>query len=582
EDEALQFAASAYPIDAPHAVMEVWRALEAEFPDELREVGLEVTTSIDLDLHNRTQAIVQRQLALLNDEETGNQIPVNANNAAVVVMDPMTGEVLTMLGSPDYFDDATSGAMNLARIPRQPGSTLKPFTYALAMDPTRPDPWTATEMIVDVRTPFVTRRLESYVPSNYTLNEHGPVTLREALGSSYNIPAVIALEQVGVEPFIQFMTDLGVTQLAQNPQVDLSVTLGGGEVRLENLTAAYGALANGGQRVTPTLLREVRTADGEVLWQHQPTIGERVLDDRVAFLTTDILTDDNARIPNFGQNSLLNVGFPAAAKTGTTTDFRDNWVLGYSPQLVVGVWVGNADYTPMRFATGLTGAGPIWHHVMRDAHKDRPEIAFEVPVGLSRTDVCLPSGMLPTAACPATRSEWFIDGTAPTEPDTMFQAFTVDVRTGLPADATTPPAFVIDEVFMVLPPEARDWGLRNNIPAPPIGLVMTNGDEADYRVRSPDPYTTFEISRMLPAESQQIRLLAAVPPDAVEVRYRLNGREIAIVRDAPFEAWWTLQPGDFTLETEVIRADGTRLSLESVPFAVQLPQVDLGDYDVGG
>ena len=368
-EEPLQFASSPYPIAAPHAVMEVWRELEERYPTELYEQGLDVTTTIDLSLSNTAQEIVRNQLALLNDNVTGNQIPVEANNAAVVVMNPHTGEVLTMLGSPDYFDDAISGAMNLALVPRQPGSTLKPFTYALNMNPESASPWTASQMLIDVRTPFVTRRLESYVPANFDLQEHGPVTLREALGSSYNIPAVIALDEVGVSPFIQFMTDLGITELAENTNVDLSVTLGGGEVRLLNLTAAYGALANGGTRITPTLIREVKTADGEMLYQHATSQGERIIDPRVTYLITNILSDDGARRPAFGVNSVLNIGRPAAAKTGTTTDFRDNWVMGYTPDLVVGVWVGNADYTPMTLATGITGAGPIWHHVTRAALK---------------------------------------------------------------------------------------------------------------------------------------------------------------------------------------------------------------------
>lgn len=569
--EPLQFAASPYPISAPHAVLEVWRQLEARYPAELYGQGLDVTTTLDLDLHNTALEVVRGQLALLNDTETGNQIPVAAHNAAVVVLDPHTGEVLTMLGSPDYFDDSVSGAMNLALVPRQPGSTLKPFTYALAMDPARSSPWTATQMIVDVRTPFVTRRLESYVPANFDLQEHGPVTLREALASSYNIPVVIALEHIGVTPFIQFMTDLGITQLSQNTDVDLSVALGGGEVRLYNLAAAYGALANGGMRVHPTLIREVRTAGGDLLHTHQPQTGKRVLDERVAFLITDILRDDGARRPAFGVNSVLNIGRPAAAKTGTTTDFRDNWVVGYTPELVVGVWVGNADYTPMTLATGITGAGPIWHQVTRAALKNTPQRPFAVPNGLTQLEVCVPSGMLPTPDCPQTRVEWFITGTEPTTPDTLYQSFTVDTRTGTLADDTTPPDQRTDTVYMVLPPEAQDWGIRNGIPVPPGMGNTAEPPTTTYRVRSPDAYTLYEISPVLPEDTQQIRLLAAVPNDTIAVHYHMNGEPVAVVTEAPYEAWWTLEVGEFTLETEVVRANGSRLQLDPVPFTVQLP-----------
>ncbi|MEL7235872.1 MAG: penicillin-binding transpeptidase domain-containing protein, partial [Chloroflexota bacterium] len=242
--DELQFAAVPYPIEAPHAVMAVWRELEATYPEALYNTGLEVVTTFDLDWHNAAQRIVARELERLNNPETRARIPANAHNAAVVALDPYTGEVRVMLGSPDFFDDNISGAVNLALTPRQPGSTLKPFTYAAAMNPESAQPYTAATVLMDVRTPFITRRLESYVPANFDLQEHGPVRVREALGSSFNIPAVIALEDVGVTPFIQLMTDMGVEQLALNNDVDLSVTLGGGEVRLLNLAGAYGALAN--------------------------------------------------------------------------------------------------------------------------------------------------------------------------------------------------------------------------------------------------------------------------------------------------------------------------------------------------
>ena len=577
-DEPLAFAATPYPIAAPHAVMEVWRQVEATYPDALYTQGLDVITTIDLTLHTATRQIVRRELALLNDTETGNRIPVEADNAAVVILDPATGDVLTLLGSPDYFDERISGAMNLALVPRQPGSTLKPFTYAMLLDPTRPAPWTAAEMIVDVRTPFVTRRLESYVPANFDLQEHGPVTLREALASSYNIPAVIALEQIGVGPFIQLMTDLGVSALSENPEVDLSVTLGGGEVRLLNLTGAYAALANGGRSVQPRLIREVRTAGGDVLYRAGATPGEQVLDERVAFLITDILADDGARIPGFGANSLLNIGRLVAAKTGTTTDFRDNWVMGYTPDVVVGVWVGNADYTPMKYATGLSGAGPIWHHVMRATLKNTPERAFATPAGVMPATVCVPSGMAPTAACPTTRREWFIDGTAPTEPDTLYQTYRIDTRTGQLADDTTPAAYIREATYMHLPPEAADWGLRNRIPPPPTR--QTAAADTTYRVRSPDPYTLYEISPVLPPEAQQIRLIAAVPPDTQAVHYTINGEPVASVTEAPYAAWWQLSVGTFTLETQVVRSDGSREQLPPVPFTVQ-PPPDGASFDGG-
>ncbi|MEL6149128.1 MAG: transglycosylase domain-containing protein [Chloroflexota bacterium] len=564
--DELQFAAVPYPIEAPHAVMAVWRELEATYPEALYNTGLEVVTTFDLDWHNAAQRIVARELERLNNPETRARIPANAHNAAVVALDPYTGEVRVMLGSPDFFDDNISGAVNLALTPRQPGSTLKPFTYAAAMNPESAQPYTAATVLMDVRTPFITRRLESYVPANFDLQEHGPVRVREALGSSFNIPAVIALEDVGVTPFIQLMTDMGVEQLALNNDVDLSVTLGGGEVRLLNLAGAYGALANGGTRVQPALISSITTADGDTLYEHRSVAGQRVLDERVAFIVTDMLADDGARHRGFGANSLLNIGRPAAAKTGTTTDFRDNWVLGYTPELVVGVWVGNASYEPMQNVTGLSGAGPIWHRFIREVTDGTPRTPFTRPDGVERVDICALSGMLPTDACTVTRSEWFITGTAPTEPDDYHQFFEIDTATGQLATAATPPERRTERVYVVLPPPVRAWGARNGIPEPPA-LPQTQ-QSAALRIVSPDPYTTYEIDPVLPRESQRVKLAVSAPLDTVRVTYRLNGEPVAVADAAPYEAWWQLAVGEYTLTAEIARADGGVETLESVPFTV--------------
>ncbi len=200
------------------------------------------------------------------------KVPANATDAALVAMDPYTGQVLTMLGSPDYFDENIDGAVNAALALRQPGSALKPFTYAAAMNPDRPDPFTAATMLLDVETPFVTRKLESYTPANFGQVEHGPVLVREALASSFNIPAVITLDRIGIDALVTLAANAGLTSLASNTSVDLAITLGGGEVRLLDMAQAYSVFPNGGYRVQPTFLLKVtdRKAD-QVIYQWQPT-----------------------------------------------------------------------------------------------------------------------------------------------------------------------------------------------------------------------------------------------------------------------------------------------------------------------
>ncbi|MDX2159947.1 MAG: PBP1A family penicillin-binding protein [bacterium] len=569
--EPLQFAASPFPIQAPHFVMAVIRQLERDYPDGLTRDGLDVITTLDLGWLTTAQTIVQRQLAALNDPANPRRpVPANAHNAALVALDPHTGQVMAMLGSPDYFDDSIDGAVNAALALRQPGSTLKPFTYAAALDPDRPAPWTAATMMLDVETPFVTRRLESYTPANFGLAEHGPVLVREALASSLNIPAVIALDQVGIPAMIELTTNAGITSLATNTQVDLSVTLGGGEVRLLELTQAYSVFANGGTRVDPVMLLEVRTRAGDVLYRWNNAAPRlQVIDHRLAWLITNILSDDNARLAGFGRGSALNIGRPAAAKTGTTTDTRDNWIVGYTPEVVVGVWVGNADNTPMIEVTGISGAAPIWNAFMRAVLNGVPESTFERPAGLTRIEVCALSGMLPTESCPNTRYEWFIEGTEPTEPDTIFQMFTLDSRTGGLAGEDTPPEYRVQRPFATLPQEAQDWAIRNGYPPPP-GAIRTRLSEAEsgLRLLEPDPYTTFQLSPLIPRSSQRLRLTVGVPPGVVNVTYRLNGSDIARVADAPYALWWPLEIGEFELIAVAQLEDGTQVESLPIPFSV--------------
>lgn len=572
--EPLSFSASTFDILAPHFVAAVWTQLERDFADELYTGGLEVYTTLDLNWQQASERITQQHLEYLNNPPDGKP-SANARNAAVVAMDPQTGEIYTMLGSPDYFDATIDGNVNAALAPRQPGSALKPFTYALAFDPSLATPWTPATMVLDVHTPFVTRRYESYAPANFGLVEHGPVLVREALASSYNIPAVAALDYVGVETLIDLCTRLGITTLGDISRFDLALTLGGGEVRLVELTAAYGAFANGGYSIEPVYIREVRNKDGDVIYQWEaPELTHQEMDPRVVFLINDILADPNARIPSFTTNSPLNVGSEmVAAKTGTTTDFRDNWTIGYTPELVVGVWVGNADNTPMQNVSGISGAGPIFNSFMRQLLDERPGTmpspSFEVPEGIVAATVCETSGLLPTQHCPYTIQEWFIEGTVPTEYDNFYQEFVIDSRTGLLATEDTPPEYQKAQVYLVLPEEARDWAAREGIPVPPIDAVMVgSADESPVRLLSPDPYTIFQMTPLTPIETQRIRFNVVVPTNTTQVEYWLDETLVDTSQEKPFSIWWELAAGNHTLTAVATLDSGETLTSPEIPFQV--------------
>lgn len=572
--ETLQFGSGHFSMQAPHFVIAVWDQLLHDYPDQLLQGGLEVTTTLNLDWQHAAEQIARRRIDALNNPPSG-EPPHNATDAALVALDPRTGQILAMLGGVDYFNDRSGGALNMALAPRQPGSALKPFTYSLAFDPSRTDPWSPSTMLLDISTPFVTSKLQSYTPANYGLVEHGPVTIREALASSYNIPAVVALDHVGVPNLINLLHKLGITTLNDAKRFDLALTLGGGEVRLVDLVGAYSAFARGGVPVHSSYLLNIKDKSGQVLYQWQPPKPEApVIDPRVTFLINDILSDNEARLPSFGNHSALQIGRLAAAKTGTTTDFRDNWTIGYTPGLVVGVWVGNADNTPMIKVSGVSGAGPIWNDFMRMALADTPEETFDHPDGLVQVEVCAVSGLLPTPLCPRRRLDWFIAGTAPTTPDTIYQKFTLDRATGLIATDQTSPSQRVEKVFAVLPQEAHDWASRHGIPQPPssvapVAVVQANGTAgAALRILTPDPYTVYQLTPLMPLDSQTIRFTAAVPLGTRHITYQVDGKDVGSADAAPWSAWWALVPGEHKVVAVAALADGTSVTSAPVIFSV--------------
>jgi len=360
-NQELTFAPLRTDIQAPHFVMYVKELLAEKYGEQtIEEGGLVVKTSLDLGIQEAVQAIVTSQVSRLRS--------LHISNGAALVTRPQTGEILAMVGSTDYFDQANDGNVNVTLRPRQPGSAIKPVTYSLALA----NGFTPDTIIPDTPVSYQIPGQPPYSPRNYDNQFHGDVPLRVALASSYNVPAVKVLANLGVNQMIEQGKKMGITTWDDPSRFGLSLTLGGGEVKMTDLAVVYGVLANQGRRVNLQPILEVKDYRGKILEKsegHFPLAyaADKVIDSQVALLITDILSDNQARTPAFGPHSWLNItDHPeVAVKTGTTQNLRDNWTIGYNADVLAAVWVGNNDNTPMsHVASGVTGASPIWRQIM--------------------------------------------------------------------------------------------------------------------------------------------------------------------------------------------------------------------------
>ncbi|MEX1018417.1 MAG: penicillin-binding transpeptidase domain-containing protein, partial [Litorilinea sp.] len=351
---------------APHFVQYVIESLDSQLgAGYTRRAGLSLITTLDLPMQEMAQTLVQNKVAELRPE-------FDMNNGALVALSPAGAEILTMVGSADFNDATIDGQVNVATSLRQPGSAIKPILFAAALENGIISP---ASIMWDTPVAYELPTGEVYTPHNYDRTLHGPVTVRHALANSYNIPAVKLLDRVGVSQLLEFARDLGLRSLDREAGwYGLSLAVGGGEVRLLDLTAAFQPFANGGQQLAPRYLLSMTNNRGQQMLE-TPQPDPPVITPATAFLITDILSDNTARSPAFGVNSPLVLSRPAAVKTGTTDDWRDNLTVGYTRHLVAGVWVGNTDGSPTRLSTGITGAAPIWQAFMEAVLADPARLA---------------------------------------------------------------------------------------------------------------------------------------------------------------------------------------------------------------
>ncbi|MGQ9683716.1 MAG: transglycosylase domain-containing protein [Anaerolineae bacterium] len=389
-------------IEAPHFVMYLLKVMEERYGRRLvYGGGLRVITTLDYDLQNAVQNIVTKTVRSWPASS-------NARNAASVVIRPSTGEVLAMVGSVDYFDASIDGQVNMAVEPRQPGSSFKPYTYAAAFE----QGYNPGSLIVDQRTAFHIGESAPYVPENFDRSYHGNITIRRALACSYNIPAVLMLNRIGVDSGVEMAHRLGITTIRDPRRIGLAVTLGSCEVPLIDHTYGFSVFANGGvmagvpvppqrrepgfRQLDPVVVLRATDSRGRVVDEYlQPTM-RQVLDPRIAYMIASITSDDNARAPAFGPGSALVASRPASAKTGTTNESWDCWTMGFNPQLAVGVWVGNANHQSMGAWYGAISAAPIWREIMEYAFKSLPPVDYVMPPGIKWVDMDPNTGALPS------------------------------------------------------------------------------------------------------------------------------------------------------------------------------------------
>lgn len=406
----LRYAESGTDIRAPHFVMYVREQLEEKYGvKKLEQGGLRVTTTLDIELQDVAQASLSAELVSLKK--------LKISNGAALVTNPSTGEILTMIGSKDYFSQDIDGKVNVTTRLRQPGSSIKPLNYALGIETKIITPST---MLLDTPICFEATGQANYCPKNYDNTFRGLTQIRFALGNSLNIPAVKVLSLNTVPGFISFATKMGITTWSDPSQYGYSLTLGGGEVMMTDMATAFGVFANQGVKVPLHSILKVEDSSGKLLEEYVPSDalrnGERVLSSATSFLISHILSDNNARSAAFGTNSVLNVpGKTVSVKTGTTNNLRDNWTIGYTPTLLISTWVGNNDSSPMSYvASGVTGASPIWQKIMKYALKNVKTPGLEKPDDVEGASVCSNSGTLPSADNPCeTRYEYFLEGTVP-------------------------------------------------------------------------------------------------------------------------------------------------------------------------
>jgi penicillin-binding protein 1C len=537
EGEPIVLAKGSGGLGAPHFVRDLLQGAIDPSVGDKQALPAEITTTLDAKLQREAEVLAQNTVKGLSRRHVG--------AASVIVLDNATGDILAYVGSPDFGDADHLGENDGVLARRQPGSALKPFVYELALERLG---FTAATVLPDIDLHLEHDGVD-YHPQNYDGRYHGPVRLREALANSYNVPAVYTASLMGAGQVLDRLQKVGFTTLDRDGSFyGPGIALGDGEVRLIDLARAYAALSRGGIAMPIRAVRNLHTSAS------QSAEAVEVMRKDETRVISDILADRHARVASFGSESPLDLPFPASVKTGTSKGFRDNWTIGYTPEVTVGVWVGNFDGSPMHGVSGVTGAGPLFRDVMIAAMRAHPAAPSVAEPELDTVEICPLSGALAGPSCPHRHRESFARGTVPHGTCGMHQLVRIDVRNGLRAGSGCPSRFVEDRPYEVFDTTYASWAKAAARPTAPDGYSplcpsrsapsdagASSQVAASTRFTYPHDGAIFAYDESA-SSPQVLTLRVLAPSSATRVRFYVDGRLLAS-KPAPFLAQWALARG---------------------------------------
>lgn len=550
-------------IKAPHFVHYILQ--EIDTLGIKNDQGINVYTTLDYPTFTLSEDIAKLWVDKLKNQH-------DLSNASLVLLKNDTGEIIDMLGGIDYFDATHAGQVNMTTAFRQPGSALKPVTYTA----TFMQGYTPASLIYDIKKVYKTKKGEGFTPNNYDGRYHGLVLAREALASSLNLPAVEMLNRIGINSFLKVARDLGITTFTEEDRYDLSLTLGGGEIKLLELSNVFASFARAGEYKAPFAIQKIVTDNGKNLYEHIDKEGIQVLGQngkQVAYLISNILSDPKARIPGFSEKNPLVLSHPAAVKTGTTTDWHDNWTVGYTSSYTVGVWVGNNDNHAMRDITGVVGAAPIWNQFFEEFLKGKPTEQFNRPDRIKEAEICNISGKLPDALCTERGTEVFIEGTEPKEVSYPYKKVKIDSRNYLLASDSCSKNYVEEKIFIDYPSEVYTWALEDGQEVIPRQFSpLCNSEQQAYgqpflEITYPREKTVFESAPFL-LSNQAAVFEVNVSPNINKVLWSVDGKLLKEATNFPFDASWKPQVGKHTIIATGITSAGDRIKSNEVHISV--------------